>query len=573
MSPLASSRLQSLAPFWGDLDREAVPVRTLRLALVLVAVLNPVYGWVYGVASPEATDPWAVRWALTAASVAGLVATYRSRRVRERARALLNGVVYGALVWYGALAAANGLAPDYAVGYLVVVLAAAMVTSFVWDAPGALARVLGVGFGTGVVVAVAASPPDAELHPAVFLTALLSGSAVVFSALQGRVQAARALASSEARLAEAERLAATGAWTLDLATGRRTWSDGAYDLLRLDRALAPVSLLDLIAPDEVDACRAELDRLLAEGGASDLRFRVRRADGATRWLHSIAEVEHGRGGRAVRLRGVFQDVSDQVAREEALARARDRAEQADRAKSEFLANMSHEIRTPLTAIIGFAQLLRDEVGPEQAEMAEPIEAAGRRLLGTLNSVLDLARMEAGEADLALVPTDLAAEAAEVVALFRPLAEAKGLPLLYAGPDGAVPALTDPDAFGRVLTNLLSNAVKFTARGHVAVRVAAEGGRAVVEVADTGRGMDPAFLDDLFEPFRQASTGWARSHEGTGLGMTITRRLVDAMGGRVGVESAPGEGSRFTVAFPLAAPAAEPRADARPAVSARAPAAA
>ena len=213
--------------------------------------------------------------------------------------------------------------------------------------------------------------------------------------------------------------------------------------------------------------------------------------------------------------------------------------------------MSHEIRTPLTAIIGFAQMLSEEVDDDARDLVEPIETGGRRLLGTLNSVLDLARMEAGETDLALAPVDLAAEVREVAQLLRGRADGAGLALVLDVDEEPLWTTADPDALGRVLTNLLSNAVKFTEAGTITLAVGRAGGRAEVVVADTGRGMDAAFLAELFEPFRQASTGWARSHEGTGLGMTITRRLVQAMHGTIAVESAPGQGTRFTVRLPLA----------------------
>ncbi len=559
------SRSPSPLLLGGDIRQEALPIWTLRLAFLVLAVLTPLYGVIYAATSPRAVDPWSVRMAIVGLSLVGLAASYRVRAVVEHPRPVLAVVVVAAFAWFGWLTAANDLAPDYAIGFLVVVVATAMVVSIAWERIQPLAGVLLLAFGIGVVVAFEIDPAAADMDPLVFVTVLATGEGVVFFALQSRIRMAAALRASEARLAEAERLSGTGAWTLDTTTGIRTWSAGAYDVLGVSRSVSmPPSLSEFVHRDDVDLCREEYGRLIAGGGPSDLRFRIVRPDGTVRWLHSVIEFERRSGC----FRGAFVDVTEQMGRECALAEALDTAETASRATNEFLANMSHEIRTPLTAIIGFAQLLREETGETHAAFVEPIENAGLRLLGTLNSVLDLARMEAGQTDLALVPTDLSLETREVIRMLRAQADAKGLPLHYEGAGGPVQALADPDAFGRILTNLLSNAVKFTEHGYVAVRLAADAGRAILEVEDTGRGMDPTFLNELFQPFRQASKGWARSHEGTGLGLTITRRLVEAMDGTIRVESRPGEGSRFTVAFPLLL------AETRPvAVSARASAAA
>ena len=549
MPETALSRLQTLVPYWGDADPAEVPVRALRLSLVLLAVLSPLYGLVYEITSPGVVDPWSVRLAVGAFSIMGLVASYRVRFVRDHAKSMLAVSVVAALGWYGWLVVANGLAANYALGYLFIDVASAMVFSLAWDRTRPVAAVLGGAIVIGAAIAFTVEPAATAIHPLVFLTVLATGSCVVWFVLRARIEVAGALRESETRLADAERLTCTGAWTLDVNEGTRRWSDGAYDVLGVPRStVPPPSLFDFVHSADLGLCRAEYERMLGSGGTVDFRFRAVRPDGEIRWLHSTAELD-GPG----RLRGAFVDVTEQVARECELVRARDQAEAASRATREFLANMSHEIRTPLTAIIGFAQLLREETGDTHTFLVEPIENAGRRLLGTLNSVLDLARMEAGETDLALEPTDLGTEAADVVEMLRPHAETKGLTLHYDGPRAPLQALADADALGRVVTNLVSNAIKFTTEGGVVVRLAAEAGRAVLVVEDTGRGMDEAFLRDLFQPFRQASTGWARSHEGTGLGMTITRRLVEAMEGTVLVESRPGAGTRFTVSFPLLEP--------------------
>ena len=224
------------------------------------------------------------------------------------------------------------------------------------------------------------------------------------------------------------------------------------------------------------------------------------------------------------------------------------AQAADRAKSAFLANMSHEIRTPLTAIIGFAQLLEEAGG--DPDLSGRIERAGLRLLGTINSVLTFARLEAGRTEVRQEPVELASLVRQAVDALRPLALTKRLSLALAvdaDAEDAV-ALVDRSHFGRVMDNLIGNAVKFTEKGAVAVRVRADAETVRVVVSDTGPGIDAGFLPRIFGEFEQETTGERRRFEGSGLGLAITKRLVDAMGGEISVETAIGRGSSFTVSF-------------------------
>ncbi|WP_251954728.1 sensor histidine kinase [Salinibacter ruber] len=252
------------------------------------------------------------------------------------------------------------------------------------------------------------------------------------------------------------------------------------------------------------------------------------------------------------------------AKEEA-ERARQEAEAASQAKSVFLANMSHEIRTPLTSILGFAEAIGDEVGgddqtgktdrsdvdlPALRQFAALIESSGERLMNTLTGVLNLSKLEAGEMNLAPEPVDLAKKAVQE---FVPQARDAGVDLAAEGGQDAVWARADEGGVQIVLRNLLSNAVKYTGEGG-AVRVSArtDGKQdAVLEVVDTGIGMDPAQVEDLFEPFRQESEGLAREYEGTGLGLAVTWKALQQMEGGVEVETEKGEGTCFTVRLPAA----------------------
>ncbi|MCL4184066.1 MAG: hypothetical protein KJ011_11520 [Burkholderiaceae bacterium] len=235
--------------------------------------------------------------------------------------------------------------------------------------------------------------------------------------------------------------------------------------------------------------------------------------------------------------------------------ARERAESASRAKSRFLANMSHELRTPLNAVIGAAQLMKAD-GQDAARrlhLVEAIQRSGTNLLGLIENILDLSRIEAGELKLRAHDFHLGecVEAAMTTAALP--AHAKGLRTMCAvDPDLPVWRRGDEARLRQVLLNLLGNAVKFTSRGEVTVRVRrAEGGDGVrIEIADSGVGIDSAALPHVFEPFRQADEGADRRYGGSGLGLAIVQQVVRAMGGHVSVRSEVGRGTCFTLELPL-----------------------
>jgi PAS domain S-box-containing protein len=231
--------------------------------------------------------------------------------------------------------------------------------------------------------------------------------------------------------------------------------------------------------------------------------------------------------------------------------ARDRAEAADRAKGDFLANMSHEIRTPMNAIIGLAHLvLRTDLDARQRDQLRKLEASSRTLLGILNDILDFSKIEAGKLDMEAVPFEVEDVLGNVVDLFALRAEEKGLELLVrVGPRTPAHLVGDPLRLGQVLTNLVSNALKFTERGEIVVRVEPEvlNGETTTlrfSVRDTGIGLSEAQVANLFQAFSQGDTSTTRRYGGTGLGLAISRRLVELMGGEIGVESLEGEGSTF-----------------------------
>lgn len=237
--------------------------------------------------------------------------------------------------------------------------------------------------------------------------------------------------------------------------------------------------------------------------------------------------------------------------QEEVDEARLHAGERERLREAIMANLSHEFRTPLTGILGAAQILNYEVSDQGQEFVDMIESAGRRLMNTLNSLLDLAGLRDGGLDVHPRVLDLAKEVQSVGAAFAAEAESRGLFLRTKVPDEDVWVRLDQGHLFRILQHLVSNAIKFTESGGVVLEVTQDDDTATVRVMDTGVGIDEEYLRTLFDEFQQESLGLARAFEGVGVGLAVTHGLVERMGGTIFVESQKAEGSTFTVSFPRA----------------------
>jgi signal transduction histidine kinase len=228
---------------------------------------------------------------------------------------------------------------------------------------------------------------------------------------------------------------------------------------------------------------------------------------------------------------------------------------ANKHKSEFLANMSHELRTPLNAIIGFSEVLLEklfgEVNEKQDDYLKDIHSSGKHLLGLINDILDLSKVEAGRMELEPSTFEIAEALANAMTLVRERAQRHGI-LLGQQVDGKLSEITaDERKFKQILLNLLSNAVKFTPDGgRIDVLARRENGDAVISVRDTGIGIAPEDQAAVFEEFRQVGRDYTRKQEGTGLGLALTKKFVELHGGKIWLESEPGKGSTFTFSIPL-----------------------
>jgi PAS domain S-box-containing protein len=306
---------------------------------------------------------------------------------------------------------------------------------------------------------------------------------------------------------------------------------------------------EFVHPEDLERfAHAQRQLLSGERESAAVRVRVRHAEG-----HWITLEAHSRALAAPEgLLIVSRDVTEQAKLEEDLRLAKLAAEQANEAKSEYLSRMSHELRTPLNAILGFAQLLDlDDLDTEQRDNLGHIMSGARHLLSLINEVLDIAAIEAGRLSLSLEPVALADVAAETVSLIRPLADQHHIVLAGPNVSCATHVLGDRQRLKQVLLNLLSNAVKYNREGG-SVHLECEpvpGDRLRIKVTDTGLGIPPEALERLFVPFERVASQ-PTAIEGTGLGLPLSKRLAEAMGGALELVSTPNQGSTFWIELPL-----------------------
>jgi signal transduction histidine kinase/ActR/RegA family two-component response regulator len=390
------------------------------------------------------------------------------------------------------------------------------------------------------------TPSDRDLK-IVEAGAYLAGNAIE------RLRAKQRLRENEERIRLAERAASLGVWDLDVDSQTVAVSETMASQLGLARASARLKLADvepLINRDDWPTLCEAFALAAKTDGSFHAEFRVAHG-GLFRSFRTQGrlELEHG---KPTRLSGACIEIT----REKEMVAQLQRAMHA---KGDFLANMSHEIRTPLNGLLGTVELLLDSVvTAEQREHVDTIRCCGETLLGLVNDILDLSKIEAGKLTLESIPFALDRLVLDAAALVAPMAALRNLELVRNLPaDLPAAVVGDPQRLRQVLLNLLSNAVKFTERGRVVLGVSCteQDDHAVTvafEVRDTGVGIPLDVQERIFESFTQADNSTTRRFGGTGLGLTISRRLMMAMGGTLTLESAPGKGSLFraTVRLPL-----------------------
>lgn len=372
------------------------------------------------------------------------------------------------------------------------------------------------------------------------------------------------LRDREQSLAIAQQVAHMGSFDWYPADGEMRWSSQLFELLgtQPDEVTPSYTVfLDFINPDDAGKVVQTIQNAMeSRSQFFSCVHRLQRRDQTELQVQTEGRVHFNETGKAVRVIGTVLDITARIFYERALVAARDEAERASHAKSEFLSNMSHELRTPMNVILGFSQLLDTDPGlnADQHESVQEVLKAGRHLLDLINEVLDLARVEAGRIDISLESVDCVELLQECLTMIQPLADERGLRIDRSSIsiDEELHVCADRQRLRQVLINLLSNAVKYnSAKGHIVLACATgtSAGNTRLQISDTGQGLTSEQLAEMFQPFNRlgAQNGMV---EGTGIGLVISKRLIEMMGGSIGVDSQPGVGSTFWIELPLAASA-------------------
>ena len=304
-----------------------------------------------------------------------------------------------------------------------------------------------------------------------------------------------------------------------------------------------------VHPDDLENCLRTYEQSFERRQSFTMEYRLRNSNGEFGWVLDRGVPRYRPDNSFAGYIGSAVEISEQKETEQKLLEAKEHAEETALLKSTFLTNMTHEIRTPLTVILGFTSILRQGVRSEYHRFINLIERSGRRLLLMLDSMLDLAQLEAGTIDVDRHWHSVTEIVESVVMTLAPIAHEKGLDMNLSLPPERSYARVDHGILSRVLNNLIDNAIKFTEKGSIDVSVSPEDDRVLIIISDTGVGIESEFVEHVFDPFTQESSGLDRSHQGSGLGLTVSQRLLQLMGGSITVESLKGRGSSFTIVLP------------------------
>ena len=357
------------------------------------------------------------------------------------------------------------------------------------------------------------------------------------------------------QLQEAQRIALLGNWQWDIATREVSCSDEVYRIFGYapgEIALSHMAFLGRLNPHDLEQLEQAKTEALQGKQQISLDQRIMLPDDHTRWVHIEAVPAYGHDGQLTRLAGTIQDVTERKRIEQSLVQAKEEAERASRSKSEFLSHMSHELRTPLNAILGFSQVLQMDL--EDAGLREHVDEiyqAGEHLLNLISELLDMSRIEAGRMAIVMRGMDTEQVIRDSLKVVLPLAKERDISI-SSSCDHALPVIADSTRLKQILINLLSNAIKYNRHGgsvsmHCEPR---DGERLRISVSDTGAGIEAAQLPKLFTPFERLGAKYS-GIDGTGIGLALSRQLAELMGGELGVDSIPGQGSTFWLELSLA----------------------
>ena len=374
----------------------------------------------------------------------------------------------------------------------------------------------------------------------------------------GLTKAQAALASKEEQLRLALESSGVGLWDWDVALNQVTYSATWRSMLgyaHVGVTCGVETWTELVHPDDLpNAMRLVQEFLVNNDGMYRVEVRCRCLDGTWKWILSSGRVVlRDETGAALRMIGTHVDISLNKATEAKLGLALVTAQNASQAKSDFLAVMSHEIRTPMNGVLGLTSaLLGTTLDANQRDLCETVQSSGEALLAILNDILDLSKIKANHMELDCVAVDICRVARDIVALFRGQAASRHIELSFSCDEPSLYVMADRNRIRQALMNVVSNAVKFTPQGSVIIRILRVPDEQVsIHITDTGIGIPPEQLDKLFKNFSQVDSSHRRQYGGTGLGLIISKRLIEGMSGTIDLTSTEGVGSKFTITLPQA----------------------
>ena len=362
------------------------------------------------------------------------------------------------------------------------------------------------------------------------------------------------------KLELATKSANQGVWLWDFQTNMVDWDENMFAIFGLENTHQPIAfeVFSERLHDDAGELQATVEQTINEAKPLDTMFKIMRPDGAIRFIQANGLVNYDVNNIPVSMVGINSDVTGFEEAKAELIQAKINAENANQFKSEFLANMSHEIRTPITAILGFVeQLVKNESDPQRLNQFNIIYNSGNSLLGIINDILDFSKIESGKIDIELQPFDIHDLLEKSAEMFTQLAMKKSI-AIKTNIDASLPQFLTGDSvrIRQVLFNLLSNAIKFSQEHSTVmmdIRFNTAQEQVSFSVTDTGIGIAQENLDKIFDAFTQEDSSTTRRFGGTGLGLSISSKLVDKMGGKLSVESIPGERTTFTFTLKLSTP--------------------
>ncbi|MEX1054903.1 MAG: PAS domain-containing sensor histidine kinase [Rhodothermales bacterium] len=518
-----------------------------RLTCLMMLVLLLTFGAVYKMIDADGVNAFLPEVALAVSTLLALAASYRFEAVQRSLNVIVRVLCFLASAWFITLATVNGFTQNYAAGLLFIIPGIGVAYSL------CVRRLLPLGtffaLNAGAVSVSYALVAGMAATPVLFIASLICICLLTLFVAGSRLHAQQRFHESEERYRAVIDQASDGIYMVDSETLRFLDANDAFCVMTglTKDQLQRMSVAEVVVPTSTTLEDLSGNSLTGRN-SSNIEKLIRRADGTV--LFAELHIDRVTSSYGEILSVVVHDVSARKEYEQRLVKVKESAEEIVSFKSSLLANMSHEIRTPLSSILGWTSVLNAELPEQQRELVKLIEESGRRLHNTLDSVLELAQLQANAKKLQPVIVDVNDEVKSVVDSLSEAAGKKGLRVTSDFSGYNVWAETDISCLRRILNHVVENAIKFTEKGEIAVMVRHSAQDVSIVVQDTGVGISEEFLSLVFDEFKQESAGLSRRHEGNGLGLAITRRLVDMLSGSIQVQSRRGEGSTFTINIPM-----------------------